>query len=488
MGDLEDEDYYQQNEFIDQEDFDPLILQQQNSIQGEEILEIKDVMKVINKEVQELSEILYFNEDNTLELLMQYNWNKEDIIQQYYSNSEKLLAEFKIKGIINNHENIKYNELIDSCSVCLCQEQLIKLGCLHRFCESCIKQTITQRVQKDKFLVVRCLWNGCNYKLPFSMIRRFSNPIEFEDLLCKKFVECSRYMAYCPAVNCNKILKPKFTSVKEVTCICQKKFCFYCKEELHPPCPCDLVKKWFQEMKKDEANIKWIIVNTKQCPFCKKQVERSFGCNFMMCKPPGGCGKAFCYVCSQPWEPDHKDHFKCNKYVPPNKIIEKEKELLQRYNFYYERFQSSQAAKEKAEQSLKKIQDEYIDELFIYYDFNKYDTQFLEEVVKELIQSRIVLKWSYCIAYYISKINQKSAKLFDHYQELFEYACESLAISLIKLFDQIEILNVQQQDISINDQKRQFIKNKETIQNTSQKCQRMRQNLESAIYQGDINM
>lgn len=95
------------------------------------------------------------------------------------------------------------------------------------------------------------------------MIRRFSNPNEFDDLLCRRFVESTRYMAYCPAINCNKILKPKFTSVKEITCSCKAKFCFYCREELHPPCPCDLVKKWLSEVKKDEANLKWIVVNTK---------------------------------------------------------------------------------------------------------------------------------------------------------------------------------------------------------------------------------
>ena len=83
-----------------------------------------------------------------------------------------------------------------------------------------------------------------------------------------------------------------------------------------------MAKKWLNEVKKDEANIKWILVNTKTCPFCRKAVERSDGCNYMHCKPPGGCNKAFCYVCSQPWEPTHSDHFKCSIFKPDN-----EKEL-----------------------------------------------------------------------------------------------------------------------------------------------------------------
>jgi len=48
---------------------------------------------------------------------------------------------------------------------------------------------------------------------------------------------------------------------------------------------------------KEEADAKWMAVNTKLCPWCKKAVERSAGCNFMACV----CGKNFCYLCSRPW-------------------------------------------------------------------------------------------------------------------------------------------------------------------------------------------
>ncbi|CAK64645.1 unnamed protein product (macronuclear) [Paramecium tetraurelia] len=483
MSDDEDQYNYQN----DSEEFNQINSWQENlKLDMVEILEMKDVMLVIMKEVQELSEILYFDEDNTFELLMHYNWNKDDITQKYYSASEKLLTEFKANGIINDHQNVIYNGLQGCCTVCFCQEQLILLGCKHMFCESCIKQTIMQRVQKDKFLFVRCLFNGCNYKLPFSMIRKFSNQKEFEDLLCRKFVECSRYLAYCPAVNCNKIIKPKFTSTKEVTCLCQTKFCFYCKEELHPPCPCDLVKKWLVVLKNDQANQDWIRLNTKQCPFCKQFVERSFGCNYMLCKPPGGCANAFCYVCSKPWKPDHKDHYKCNQYVPPKDNTELEKDLIERCNFYSKGYLIQAAAGQKAQESLKKIRDYYIHQIFMYFGFDMHDTQFLEEVMAELIQSRVILKWSYCLSYYISHKNQQSSKLLDHYQQLFEHACESLAISLMKMFNRIEKLNVEIHTTPMHDLKKQFMKLKDTIQNASSKCQKMRLNLESAVYQGDI--
>lgn len=36
------------------------------------------------------------------------------------------------------------------------------------------------------------------------------------------------------------------------------------------------------------------------------------GCDFMKCAPPGGCGKAFCYVCAKPiTEAQHMEHASC---------------------------------------------------------------------------------------------------------------------------------------------------------------------------------
>lgn len=159
---------------------------------------------------------------------------------------------------------------------------------------------------------MRCLQDHCKYRLPYSYLCKVSP--SYKKILCSRYIEQNKNLAQCTGVDCNLIVKPTDTSSKDITCQCGNVFCFRCKEDLHPPAPCDIVQKWLTEVRKDEANLRWISINTKICPFCKKPVERSEGCNYMMCKPPGGCGKAFCYVCGNPWEPDHKDHFKCTKY------------------------------------------------------------------------------------------------------------------------------------------------------------------------------
>ncbi|CAD8128462.1 unnamed protein product [Paramecium sonneborni] len=239
-----------------------------------QILEIKDVIKVIEKDMLELQDVLGLKIDIIFELLMQFNWNLEEVIQKYFSNQEALLIKLKSEGIYKDHDKINENGHKGTCSVCFCDGNLIRM-------DSQIWYYNKAKNFCGQFLIVKCLQNGCNYRIPFQMLKRYSNP-EFDNLLSRRYVDSSKSLVYCTGVNCNKILKLTLKSIKEVTCeSCQNIFCFYCKED----------------------------------PFCKKPVERSEGCNYMMCKPPGGCCKAFCYVCSQPWKPDHKDHFKCKKYI-----------------------------------------------------------------------------------------------------------------------------------------------------------------------------
>lgn len=121
-----------------------------------------------------------------------------------------------------------------------------------------------------------CLQDRCLYKLPFSFIDKETD--KYRTLLCKKFVEFSSEYALCTAVDCSYIIRSGDCQTKQVTCKCGHRFCFRCKVDLHFPAPCDIVKKWILLQNEQEANFRWILENTKICPFCQKAVERSMGC------------------------------------------------------------------------------------------------------------------------------------------------------------------------------------------------------------------
>ena len=67
-------------------------------------------------------------------------------------------------------------------------------------------------------------------------------------------------------------------------------------------------------------------------------------------------------MCSQPWQPDHKDHFKCHIYKKRNDDeVSREKAVLEKLNFYAEKYLNTNAVV----QSLKKF-DTFEKRKFLY--------------------------------------------------------------------------------------------------------------------------
>ena len=83
-------------------------------------------------------------------------------------------------------------------------------------------------------------------------------------------------------------------------------------------------------------------------PKCASPIEKNQGCNHMQCKV---CLYDFCWMCLGSWK-DHNQssggYYKCNKFEENNKLDPKIKERehakleLQRYIFYFERFDNHQ--------------------------------------------------------------------------------------------------------------------------------------------------
>ena len=97
---------------------------------------------------------------------------------------------------------------------------------------------------------------------------------------------------------------------------CASRRCLVCDcEEWHSPANCYLVQYWRAKCARECENAKWIITNTKKCPECLSRIEKSHGCNHMICAQ---CRHEFCWVCMGPWK-EHGNHtggfYKCHKYI-----------------------------------------------------------------------------------------------------------------------------------------------------------------------------
>ena len=99
------------------------------------------------------------------------------------------------------------------------------------------------------------------------------------------------------------------------------------------------------------------------------------------------------------------------------------KSELDKYMFYFERFNNHDKA-EKHARTLKPVIKAKIN---LLHDIKKYPLQeleFLEEAIIEVIKCRQVLKFTYVYGYYL--INPKEVALFQFLQENLEKNCDYL--------------------------------------------------------------
>lgn len=95
--------------------------------------------------------------------------------------------------------------------------------------------------------------------------------------------EGQRNIKWCPKANCSKAIYCSQTGGNQsVTCSCGYSWCFTCSEAMHSPAPCDLVAKWLQREKSDDATQIWLAARTKECPKCSVRIEKNKACNHIV--------------------------------------------------------------------------------------------------------------------------------------------------------------------------------------------------------------
>lgn len=113
-----------------------------------------------------------------------------------------------------------------------------------------------------------------------------------------------------------------------------------------------MVDKWDLKNNSESENVQWIIANTKNCPNCKRPIEKNHGCNHMECR---SCKYGFCWICLGKWS-EHNNtsggYYKCNKFVEENSDKDKKRETakneLNKYLFYFDRYNNHQKSEKHA--------------------------------------------------------------------------------------------------------------------------------------------
>jgi ariadne-1 len=426
----------------EEEAFSQPILTRQKSF---EILDQDKVHLKIKSIIEENSETFGLSEDETLILLLHLNWKTYKLQEDFLDNEYKLRVEaglMKAESDFSLFKGKKIGSLkLVSGTQGLCQicfesiQERDSLTCGQAFCCNCWSGYIEDLVQVGQIIGCSCPYFGCGLKVPESMVMKYASEAakaKYRKLLSDNFISLNPMFRYCPAPGCSFIAEYSNMSVHEIQCLCGFLFCFACGEESHRPASCEYVKEWNMKNSAESENINWILANTKQCPNCRKPIEKNQGCNHMTCnRDIGGCGFEFCWLCSGNWSEHGSNtggYYKCNKYdelVAKNetfKNIESQRKSakteLDKYMWYFERFNNHNKAQILAkEKQLSQIEVK----MHQLHDIKQYpigEVEFLKLAVEQVIRCRRVLKWTYVFGYYLLPGLEKN--LFEHLQEKLE--------------------------------------------------------------------
>ena len=434
-----------------------------NNIISDEIntfLEENEIIKERENAINEAMEKLFLERDEAILALIYLEWNL-DKLEFWYENPD----ENKIKAGIELSEKTK-KKLKESgvesngneCLIC-CEEKndkFFSLKCGHQFCPECWKEYLKEKIKTPlSALLASCPQDGCTLKVYEKLYSKFLTDkpslSKLDKAIYKNFINRNEDIKQCPNEKCKYYVKSTDHSAKEIVCPCGTFYCFKCLKEPHRPCSCELYQKFIsinRNTNTEDDDKRWIEANTKECPHCHQKIQRSQGCNYMLCdKKAGGCGHAFCYVCETDWAKHSQDHFNCNKYTDAVKNKEKRAKQIQfeldrdlkkyeRYDFYYPRYMNFKNSVEICQKKLKEDLKEKINLLMVMQNLQAIETKFITDALEAIIKAKTTLKNTYIFGYYMKDTNQK--ELFEHSQGILEFNTESLHRLLID--DNLQLL------------------------------------------------
>ncbi|KAJ3757197.1 hypothetical protein EV360DRAFT_46521 [Lentinula raphanica] len=415
-------------------------------------------------------------------LLRHADWNKEPLIEKYMENATKVLVDagVAIPEPVAEPTPVRTHHSVDklsstgsasrqpeqktfTCPICFDDSPSLKplsLICGHAACSGCWNAYTVSKIRDEAEHSIRCMTEGCAIVAPDDFIHDIllsdaaappdSDPdsnqtawVRFQELLVRSFVGANPKLKFCPYPGCtNTVSCPAAASKSVLTTMvpivsCGAKgiprdasehiFCFGCPiESDHRPVVCAVARLWLKKCEDDSETANWIKSNTKECSQCQSTIEKNGGCNHMTCKK---CKYEFCWVCMGPWSEHGTAWYSCNRYdekggVEARDAQSRSRASLERYLHYYNRWanheQSAKLSIELYAKTEKKMEDMQITSSLTWIE-----VQFMRKAVEVVERCRSTLKWTYAMAYYLAKGNEKD--LFEDNQRDLEKAVEDLS-------------------------------------------------------------
>ncbi|KAL9165326.1 hypothetical protein ABFS82_06G164200 [Erythranthe guttata] len=395
----------------------------------------KKISQLRDSLITEVSKFLSVSRGIACTLLVQNRWSTTLLYDKWFSD-EKSVRE--AVGLLPEKQESPKQLDFCCCNICFGEikiENTLSAPCgAHPFCLDCWKTYLTVSINNNGpgCLKMPCPEPGCKAYVGLDIVDSLasdSDKDKYYGYLSSSYVEGTLNLKWCPGPGCNLAIRLDEYGPKgyDVTCDCSHRFCWNCLEETHRPMDCETADTWRKQNTCFEADtVRWISSYTKPCPKCRRYIEKNHGCNHMTCGSP--CGFQFCWLCLEKWSHDHY----CNEYEDEKNEGEStsvdtdNSKYFDGYEHYYERWLSNHKSREIAVANLKCARNGIIETLACVQGEKKWKLMFVIDALEQIVECRLVLKWSYAYGYYLSLAKSKKMALFEYMQGDAEAALERL--------------------------------------------------------------
>ena len=391
--------------------------------------------------INDVNAILQLRSEDVAILLRHFRWNKERVLEDYMDKPERVMESAGLGGA-GGPLRMQAVRRGFVCGICFDDEggdeaQTFALKCGHRYCTSCYRQYLTQKIgEEGEAARIQCPADRCGRIVDAPSLEVLVSPelaARYRELLNRTYVEDRDTLRWCPAPDCPNAIecgvkrKDLNRTVPSVRCDCGQRFCFGCGlAEDHQPAPCDLVRKWLKKCADDSETANWISANTKECPKCVSTIEKNGGCNHMTCRT---CKYEFCWMCMGLWSEHGTSWYSCNRFeeksgAQARDAQAKSRVSLERYLHYYNRYANHDQSARLDRDLYHKTERKMV-MLQTTSGMSWIEVQYLRTASEALQLCRRTLQWTYAFAFYLARNNLTT--IFEDNQRDLEMAVEALS-------------------------------------------------------------
>eukprot|EP00038_Savillea_parva_P028832 m.67246 g.67246 ORF g.67246 m.67246 type:complete len:525 (+) comp8422_c0_seq4:106-1680(+) len=408
-----------------------------------EVLTPADIIATQVDAIKEINEVFRIPAKTARILLQHFKWDRERLIERYYGSADvdKIFEEAHcVKPSADAADGAAAGAAVDGaveCPVCWEDKEAVsRLDCGCVVCNDCLREYVQAEVMEkgradipcpscdklmNEFIITELLQSDPDNAVPFR---------KYQAALARQFVAGNKVVKFCPGPDCDNAIRISSITATHrpfaVTCACGFDWCFSCAQMPHKPVRCELLSRWLKKNADDSETSNWMAANTKECPKCQSTIEKSGGCNHMVCNT---CKHDFCWVCQGPWAPHGSSWYNCNRYDDKASKDARDAEArsraeLQRYLFYFNRY-ANHLQSLQLESKLVAVIEATSAKIQATVGMSWIELQFLNKAVQSLRRCRQVLMQTYVFAFYLSKTNE--SEMFESNQKDLENATEVLS-------------------------------------------------------------